>query len=459
MLHYEHCYSEKNNALLAQHQPFIQGIIPQVVQKFYNFLLDNEKAREFIDEGVVKERLYQSQKNWLKQVLTPHRPEDKTAFLEQQKQVGRIHARIDLPLSLMEAATWVYKKAFFKTLILKPLQEASSDFPFTCQEIQTRSELFILISEIIEYGTSVINSAYHQQETELIKERQSLALNYASGDLAYEIVEVKSDATEWLLELILKLNQGEKLQQGQLCNANFYLWITHRLPMIEENPHRNTILTISEQLYQYFQQHLEQTTHDNPALITDLNRLIKQLSFALKSLSENLLKENDNRDPLTRLFNRRLLEAVLSKEHQLARKKQTSYALLMTDIDHFKEVNDTYGHNVGDIVLKEVARRLQEPLRITDLAFRFGGEEFLVVLPNDDEDALSTIGEKIRCAIADTPVEISDNQQLNITISVGIARYDHHPDYLHTLKEADAALYQAKNNGRNQVVIYQGDIL
>lgn len=455
MLNYETCYSAENNTMLANYQPLIQSIIPQVVEEFYDFLLNNKEAREFIDEETVKERLFHSQKNWVSEVLTPHTAEEKEAFLKQQAQVGDIHARIDLPLSLMEASTWIYKKAFFKALIQHPLTKEETD----CKEMQNHANLYLLIIKIIEYATSVINSAYQKHETELIKEKQSLALNYASGELAYEIVEVKSDATEWLLELILKLTQGMSLQSSQLCHADFYLWVVHRLPMIEETHSREIILELSDQLHTFFKVHENQTISDYPQLIPELNRTVKQLSYALKTLSEDLLKENDNRDPLTRLFNRRLLEAVLSKEHQLARKRHAGYALLMSDIDHFKEVNDTYGHNVGDIVLKEVARRIQNQLRITDLAFRYGGEEFLVVLPNDDLDTLKTIGEKIRQAVANETIEISDNQKLDITVSIGIAQYDHHPDYIHTLNEADAALYQAKNNGRNQVVIYQGDTL
>ncbi|GAB6035218.1 diguanylate cyclase [Galenea microaerophila] len=456
MIQYESCYSAENNQLLIQQQTLIKSILPQVVEGFYQALLNNPETQKFLDEDIVRNRLYHAQKKWLINVLQPHTEADKEAFLAEQFKIGEIHARIELPLSLMEEATWFYKKLFFQALIQQPLRDGS----VSSDKLLARSKLFLIIAEIIEFSTSQINNAYQKQETRLTQEKQTLALTYSDGEFAHELILIKSEITEWLLETILQLQEGKPPKSEDFSNTDFYLWITHRLPLIEEtHPQCQKIYQLTEKLSNFIQSNQAQACDHFIETIHQLKNQTKELTYALQELSDDLRKENSNRDPLTRLFNRRLLEAALAKEHHLARTKHASYAILMADIDHFKKFNDTYGHEAGDVVLKEVAQRLQAQIRVTDLAFRFGGEEFLVLLPATEEvspQTLVAIGEKIRRAVKATPINLH-NQRLTVTISVGIAQYDHHPDYIHTLQEADAALYQAKKRGRDCVVLYHQD--
>jgi diguanylate cyclase (GGDEF)-like protein len=130
------------------------------------------------------------------------------------------------------------------------------------------------------------------------------------------------------------------------------------------------------------------------------------------------------------------------------------FSLLLCDIDHFKRVNDTHGHLVGDVVLEQIARRLVSSVRDYDAVGRYGGEEFLIVLSNCDEDCLRTRAEHIRAAIASTPFQ-TGNGELSVSISIGAMTHcgwkSSNP-LESTLAEADAALYQAKAEGRNRAV-------
>jgi len=157
-------------------------------------------------------------------------------------------------------------------------------------------------------------------------------------------------------------------------------------------------------------------------------------------------------DPLTGLYNRRYFEVHLQKMLQQSRRNNKEMALLIMDIDHFKQVNDTYGHGVGDEVLKEFADRVQEKLRSFDLVARFGGEEFVAILPDVNETVAHIVAERLRSAIADEPIKCKAPEgQIDVTVSIGgtMIAPDSDASIEELLKKADDALYEAKENGRN----------
>ncbi len=117
-----------------------------------------------------------------------------------------------------------------------------------------------------------------------------------------------------------------------------------------------------------------------------------------------------------------------------------------------KKINDTYGHDEGDRVLMQLAEILTTEVRAGDFVFRLGGEEFLIVLGDVTDKVLHNVAEKVRMTVSNTPFRLSDHRTLDITVSLGAALHDGHPDFQRTLKLADEALYQAKNTGRNRVV-------
>jgi diguanylate cyclase (GGDEF)-like protein len=158
-------------------------------------------------------------------------------------------------------------------------------------------------------------------------------------------------------------------------------------------------------------------------------------------------------DGLTRLKNKRYGLIRLEEAVYAAKRYKSGLGLVMCDIDHFKRVNDTHGHPAGDAVLKEIARRIASCVRKADIAVRYGGEEFMLILPETDANLLAAIGEKIRHAVSATPVDPgTDGVPLPLTISVGVAAFHADSDSGESLiARADAALYRAKEGGRNRV--------
>jgi len=170
------------------------------------------------------------------------------------------------------------------------------------------------------------------------------------------------------------------------------------------------------------------------------------------------LKESSLRDPMTGLYNRRFLEEYSETLVAMTHRRGTNIGLLMCDLDFFKEVNDTYGHNVGDVVLREVANIIKDSVRSSDIVVRFGGEEFLALLQDIKDGEAINVGEKIRKKVEETKIKMPRGF-IHKTISIGIAEFPKDAaNFWQSIKYADIALYKAKDSGRNQVVRFTKDM-
>jgi diguanylate cyclase (GGDEF)-like protein len=178
-----------------------------------------------------------------------------------------------------------------------------------------------------------------------------------------------------------------------------------------------------------------------------------QREVAIRQAMEAQLRQQATTDALTGIYNRRYFMELFST---LVQRDRTGLSLLMLDIDHFKSVNDTYGHDVGDLALQHFVATVQTNLRVNDVIARLGGEEFVVLLPNTPIARAADVAQRLCQHVAHTPLKWSDGE-LPMTVSIGLAAIapaavDDHDCLVNILKRADHALYQAKHNGRNQVV-------
>jgi len=167
------------------------------------------------------------------------------------------------------------------------------------------------------------------------------------------------------------------------------------------------------------------------------------------------LRDTSLRDGATKLYNRRFMEEFIDKSAEQALRSNVSYSILMIDIDYFKMVNDTYGHDSGDIVIKSLAEILQSTVRKADLPIRYGGEEFLIFLHNTTKEGALIVAQKIRTQFAAKKYQFG-NDTVEKTLSIGIAHFPLDADSIwKVIKFADLALYEAKHSGRNQVVEFE----
>ena len=195
--------------------------------------------------------------------------------------------------------------------------------------------------------------------------------------------------------------------------------------------------------------------------INYLDEISKQASITIERASEYMkILKDATLDALTGLNNRHQFALRLREETASAKRQNTPLCCIMTDIDFFKKVNDTYGHAVGDCVLKNVARTIKKELRENDIPSRYGGEEFAILLPHTTLEEAQLVAQRLRTAIEKKKINIEEYniegaKQLGVTISVGVSLYDKkmkEPQQLY--QNADKALYEAKEGGRNKVVVY-----
>lgn len=185
-----------------------------------------------------------------------------------------------------------------------------------------------------------------------------------------------------------------------------------------------------------------------------LLEMIEMASMAIASLNlRSRLEQQSVRDGLTGLFNRHVLELGLDRELRRAVRQRTTVAVLMLDVDHFKKFNDDFGHEAGDNVLRQVAEVLTHTMRGEDIICRYGGEEFVAILPDVSFEAALERAQHLRRVVSETRPLFRNEDRHGITVSIGVAMYPQHAETTETLlRAADRALYEAKHQGRNRIV-------
>lgn len=228
---------------------------------------------------------------------------------------------------------------------------------------------------------------------------------------------------------------------------------TGYFPLINENTIIGAIVTKStgEALTPVEQNYMEQLAAQTSITINRANVYAEILKHATL-------------DALTGFYNRRQMEERIKQETSSAKRKNTPLCAIMIDIDYFKSVNDTYGHAAGDFILKTTAKIIRSQLREYDIASRYGGEEFAIILPYTKIDEAVMVAERLRQAVAEKVIDIqhvntkNDTKTIQISISLGINEYNYKNEPEELLMLADKALYDAKETGRNRVVVYKNRI-
>jgi diguanylate cyclase (GGDEF)-like protein len=245
--------------------------------------------------------------------------------------------------------------------------------------------------------------------------------------------------------------------------------IIGEMALLENGPRSASVVALTPiRLLSLSSDKFNQFLNENPAMGLNIMRVLSsrlrqageersQQKTSDKDLSHQVveLREQAIRDPLTGIFNRRYLQEILEKEFARARRENLTISILIMDIDHFKQINDTFGHRAGDYILQEFGKLLQECVRLEDIVCRYGGDEFVVVMPGANLTAACERAEQIRITFHAWCISF-EGHELHNTLSLGAAAYPNHGTSAEeVLSSADQALYLAKQNGRNQIATPQ----
>ncbi|BBN58942.1 GGDEF domain-containing protein [Hydrogenovibrio marinus] len=438
---FEGIYSVENNALLESGQNIFSALIPEAADFFYEKLMENPEAAKFLSTELVQNRLKSELKAWLHQLLSPKVDLGEIGrVVETQYHVGEVHARINIPMALVSTSMFFIKHKFIAAVY-------DSD-SFNADE---KLRLMILLDTLLVNSLNLINEAYLHN---LVQHKRA-AIDYqyhtSPKDTALEIVQIKSKLYNWLadyLGYITSATPGIEFPVTEAEANECGLWITHKLPFLAKKMESvDQIQQLQQNLRQVIK---ERSVGELPVHGNKVRNLVKEITFLLTHISEQILKESEQQDGLTGLISRRYLAPIIQSETQTAMTAKTSYSVVMFDIDNFKKINDEYGHLTGDKVILEVGKAAREEIQLSDYAFRYGGEEFLLLLPECGLSKGVSTAEKIRERINKTPIDVGEKAPLFITCSFGVSEFSNHPDYMTVIKEADEKLYESKREGKNQ---------
>jgi len=417
-------------------------------EHFYREMLAHPGASQFLSNDEVQNRLDQSMQRWVSGLFAPANEEDVLRLIAEQRKIGEVHARIDIPVHLVLRGARCLKNRF--NHLLHQATELPGD---------TRYAAMRLASDTIDLAMEIMGHAYSVSHDRNSRAEEAYRLFAITQNIANEKDQQRAALFDW--ENQLMFSQAIGTLPGELPRiqgSDFGLWFRHKgIHAFEGSSEATAIIDIMEEIDDTLLPLFGSSKHVNGDstvnLLRDLRDRVKSIRFHLGNLFERNNELEAGRDVLTRLLNRKFLPVVLGKQISQARTQKTSFAVLAIDIDYFKQVNDSHGHQAGDHVLQQLALILVNNSRSGDYLFRLGGEEFLLIAVDMDAKRAGTMAEKLRKSVEQETFLLPDGKELRTTISVGTACFEGHPDYQLLVRRADDALYQAKRLGRNRVVV------
>ena len=414
----------------------------ELVSIFYNTFLQHAEAAAFLSHAVVHERLSSSLRAWL---IDLARIGDSEDFADRQRQIGEVHARIRIPIHLVLEGAGLIKSRLITLL----RDKVSSDRT-------TFADVVLLLSHRIDHAMSLMSRAYVTRATKGAQADEAFRLFALGQDISLERESQRAALMGWSQSVVFGLFGEENARRPQpIASSSFGLWLRHRAGvMFQGTPAIDSIHDIMLHIDRVLLPKLVEAKAAGPAetapAIEALQSCIEKIKLLLADLFQSVAGLENGRDPLTRTLNRRFLPSILGREIAMAQKNNSPFTVLMIDIDHFKHVNDGWGHSAGDVVLRQVAEIILDAVRLSDFVFRYGGEEFLIALVETAPEGAHQIAERIRSAIMDRRLQLPNGETLHVTASIGLATFEGHPDFEFIIRASDQALYRAKRLGRNR---------
>ena len=418
--------------------------------RFYDFIFQDPDIARHLTYDLVQERLSRSLAVWVNDILTSEK-EQLQALAERQYHIGSIHARIGIP------AEAVLRGA-------RQLKAGLSEDVRDNEKIDHQTGL-----ATIHYAVMAINMAiemmchaYTLSHYRATKNEEAFRLYSLMDNVPMEYGKQQVSLSGWENSAIFNIVSENKsdINGTLLSESEFGLWFRHKcVRYFNKNAQMEEIadlITQVDNLIAGWKSSDSSAEYKNTqTLLQSIHIHCQKISSQLGVIFSSLSQMQNGKDTLTSLLNRRYLPVVLKHEVTLAMEHELPMTVAIVDIDHFKEINDNWGHMVGDRAIKHVADLLSNNIRSSDYIFRYGGEEFLLVLVETGAAEAFALLERLRKSISQLPFNVGGETNIAITTSAGFAVHTGHPDYNRLLRDADSALYVAKRSGRDCVKMHQ----
>jgi diguanylate cyclase len=425
---------------------YIESHLDALATRYIERTVLDPEAAPFILTARSRQEVGATARRWLNHLLCESdlSIEDKVAH---QRQAGEALARMNYPINSVARGARKLRSWIVGGL------ESGGMAPVDIVQAAT------YISDLLDISIELRNGSYLTAVAGQSRTDEAYRMHSLGQNIAMERERQRASLMEWSHTVLVDLHRATDTPLPRMANSDFGLWFAHRAAaMFDGAAGIASIAAAAGRIDNEILPRLDPAGSRTALLVSEqVERLQAELAaikFNVTALFEQNIEVEGGRDSLTRLLNRRFLPTVLNREVALHRRATGStFSLLLLDIDNFKRINDQFGHDVGDLVLQHSAALVVGNVRPSDFVFRYGGEEILVVLVESDATAAARVAEKLRATFESTPCGVPNGQRVTVTVSVGVAVHEGRPDFLPLLKAADQALYRAKNEGRNRVVL------
>ena len=410
----------------------------ELAAAFYRDLLRHPAASARITADLLQNRLLPAVQRWMLFLFDPANAASPSPTVALQRHVGEVHARVGVSADLIALGFRGFKRGLNVLLV----QEGHSFFN-GARAVAYAGELIDLAHAEMAVAQSRVEGLVPPGHNALEHERSKTLLALS---------------TEESLYLQSMLASVAPTQVHALGPSPLGQWLDQEAPLLfSDAAHVQALRGVQLHLQRLDQDVLPRLQHtlpvqsDSMALLREVVAVLETVRQQINALFDSFAATDGHRDALTQLFNRPLLAALLRREMGLARRKRSTFSVLLVDIDHFKEVNARYGHAAGDRVLQHVSNLLATQVRSSDFVFRYGGEEFLLLLVDLDAEQSMAVAEKIRRTVEATDIPLPEGGCLQVTLSLGVTTYGGQTEVDSVTELAERALGRAKGGGRNQV--------
>jgi diguanylate cyclase len=445
----ETLYNTESEITLRKMNEVLEPQFPEIIDTFYTELMEVPELVPILSHSLAHRNLKGQLYTWLCDLFRARDASEVEGLIERQKRIGRVHADIKVSLNYFTHGISILKREIYGRL--HNMLARQDDF----------AKAFLILGQMFDMFVSIITEAY--LTSELIHETNvlSLKMRRLPQNTAMECERLRSLLLDWLRSSLTILYQASNIDPNALPKlqySTFGMWVLYKSDLIspsidvstELKRHIDVIDQALEVAATSRAEEDERTFFDN---MVALNDAVSSASWFISTIVDELMVLDSGMDPLTRLYNRRYLETVLRRHTDIAIKQNIYYSILLMDIDHFKPINDNYGHESGDLALKQFAEEILLAVRASDFVFRYGGDEFLVLLGNSKAADARVIAERIRQHCESRQFQIVGDASIQLTCSIGAASFDGYLDYNRFIQQADEALYQAKSAGGNRVAV------